>query len=68
MKFDMSGAGSVLGTIRALAGMQAPVNVIGVDPDLREHARRRAPRAGRHRHHACRARRSRSSTPTPRAA
>jgi leucyl aminopeptidase len=32
MKFDMSGAGSVLGAIRALAGMKAPVNVIGVVP------------------------------------
>jgi leucyl aminopeptidase len=32
MKFDMSGAGSVLGTLRALAGMKAPVNVIGVIP------------------------------------
>jgi leucyl aminopeptidase len=32
MKFDMSGAGSVLGAIRALAGMQAPVNVVGVIP------------------------------------
>jgi len=32
MKFDMSGAGSVLGTIRALAGMRAPVNAIGVIP------------------------------------
>jgi leucyl aminopeptidase len=32
MKFDMSGAGSVLGSIRALAGMRAPVNVIGVIP------------------------------------
>src|SRR5204863_4722599 len=32
MKFDMSGAGSVLGTIRALAGMKAPVNVVGVIP------------------------------------
>jgi leucyl aminopeptidase len=32
MKFDMSGAGSVLGTIRALAGMRAPVNVIGIMP------------------------------------
>ena len=32
MKFDMSGAGSVLGTMRALAGMRAPVNVIGVVP------------------------------------
>jgi len=32
MKFDMSGAGSVLGTIRALASMRAPVNVVGVVP------------------------------------
>jgi leucyl aminopeptidase len=32
MKFDMSGAGSVLGAIRALAGMRAPVNVIGLVP------------------------------------
>jgi leucyl aminopeptidase len=32
MKFDMSGAGSVLGAMRALAGMRAPVNVIGVVP------------------------------------
>src|SRR3954470_7642206 len=32
MKFDMSGAGSVLGAIRALAGMKAPVNVVGIIP------------------------------------
>ena len=32
MKFDMSGAASVLGTLRALAGMGAPVNVVGVIP------------------------------------
>ena len=32
MKFDMSGAGSVLGTLRALAGMQAPLNVVGIIP------------------------------------
>ena len=32
LKFDMSGAGSVLGAIRALAGMRAPVNVVGVIP------------------------------------
>jgi leucyl aminopeptidase len=32
MKFDMSGAASVLGAVRALAGMKAPVNVIGVIP------------------------------------
>ena len=32
MKFDMSGAGSVLGTLRALAGMRAPLNVVGIIP------------------------------------
>jgi len=32
MKYDMSGAGSVLGAIRALAGMRAPVNVVGLIP------------------------------------
>jgi leucyl aminopeptidase len=32
MKYDMSGAGSVLGAIRALAGMKAPLNVVGVIP------------------------------------
>jgi leucyl aminopeptidase len=32
MKFDMSGAGSVLGALRALAGMGAPLNVVGVIP------------------------------------
>jgi leucyl aminopeptidase len=32
MKFDMSGAGSVLGTLRALAALDAPVNVVGVIP------------------------------------
>jgi leucyl aminopeptidase len=32
MKYDMSGAGSVLGAMRALAGMKARVNVIGLVP------------------------------------
>jgi leucyl aminopeptidase len=32
MKFDMSGAGSVFGALRALAGMKAPVNVVGLIP------------------------------------
>jgi leucyl aminopeptidase len=32
MKYDMSGAASVLGTVRALAAMRAPVNVVGVIP------------------------------------
>jgi leucyl aminopeptidase len=32
MKFDMSGAASVLGALRALAALRAPVNVVGVIP------------------------------------
>ena len=32
MKYDMSGAASVLGAMRALAGMRAPVNAIGIVP------------------------------------
>ena len=32
MKYDMSGAGSVLGTMRALAGMRAPLNAIALIP------------------------------------
>ena len=32
MKYDMSGAGSVLGTLKAVAQMRLPLNVIGVIP------------------------------------
>ncbi len=32
MKFDMSGAGSVLGTLKAIAEMKLPVNVVGIIP------------------------------------
>ncbi|MBS0497078.1 MAG: leucyl aminopeptidase [Proteobacteria bacterium] len=32
MKFDMSGAGSVLGTLLAVAEMKLPVNVVGIIP------------------------------------
>lgn len=32
MKFDMGGAASVLGTLRAVAGMKAKVNLIGIIP------------------------------------
>jgi leucyl aminopeptidase len=32
MKYDMSGAGSVLGTMRAVAAMKLPLNVIGIIP------------------------------------
>jgi leucyl aminopeptidase len=32
MKFDMSGAGSVLGTFKAIGEMRLPVNVVGIIP------------------------------------
>jgi len=32
MKYDMSGAGSVLGTFEAVAGMKLPINVVGLVP------------------------------------
>ncbi len=32
MKYDMCGAASVLGTFRALAAMQLPINVVGIIP------------------------------------
>jgi leucyl aminopeptidase len=32
MKFDMSGAGSVLGTLKAIGEMRLPVNVVGIIP------------------------------------
>ncbi|MFZ9195699.1 MAG: leucyl aminopeptidase [Burkholderiales bacterium] len=32
MKYDMSGAGSVLGTLKAVAEMKLPLNVIGIIP------------------------------------
>ena len=32
MKYDMSGAGSVLGTFQALAEMKLPINVVGIIP------------------------------------
>ena len=32
MKFDMSGAGSVLGTLLAVAEMKLPINVVGIIP------------------------------------
>ena len=46
MKFDMSGAGSVLGTLRALAGMKAPVNVVGLVPTCENMPGGRATRPG----------------------
>ena len=44
MKFDMCGAASVLGTMRAVAELKPKLNVVGLIPDLRKHAQRHARR------------------------
>ncbi len=65
MKGDMAGAACVVGLLHALAARKAKVDAIGGDRARREHAgrsRRNAPATSSPR---CRARRSRSSTPTP---
>ena len=41
MKYDMCGAGSVFGTLRAIAEMGLKLNVIGIVPDLSRTCRRR---------------------------
>ena len=46
MKYDMSGAGSVLGALRALAAMKAPVNVVGIIPATENMPGGRATRPG----------------------
>ena len=66
MKFDMCGAASVLGTLKAVAEMKLPLNVVGIIPTTREHAGRPRHQARRHRHQHVGTDRSRSSTPTPR--
>ena len=43
MKFDMGGAASVLGTLRAVAELKPKLNLVVHHPDLREHARAAAP-------------------------
>ena len=67
MKFDMGGAASVLGTLRAVAELKPKLNLVGLDPDLREHAERHARSSRATSSPACPARPSRSSTPTPKA-
>ena len=46
MKFDMCGAASVLGTLRAVAEMKLPVNVVGVIPACENMPSGRATRPG----------------------
>jgi leucyl aminopeptidase len=46
MKFDMSGAGSVLGTMKAVGEMKLPINVIGLVPATENMPGGRATRPG----------------------
>jgi leucyl aminopeptidase len=67
MKYDMCGAAGVLGTIKAAAMMKLPINLTVIVPSTENMpgggASGRATSSPR-----CRARPSRSSTPTPKAA
>ena len=67
MKFDMGGAASVLGTLRAVAQLKPKINLVGLIPACENmpSGARSSPATWSP---ACRARRSRSSTPTPKAA
>ena len=46
MKFDMSGAGSVLGTLEAVATMRLPINVVGITPAVENMPGERATKPG----------------------
>src|SRR5215217_4589291 len=46
MKYDMSGAGSVLGTLNAVAEMKLPMNVVGIIPATENMPGGRATRPG----------------------
>ena len=46
MKFDMSGAASVFGTLKALATIEAPVNVVGIVPTCENMPSGRATKPG----------------------
>ncbi len=46
MKYDMCGAASVLGTLRAIAEMKLPINVVGVIPTCENMPWRRAIKPG----------------------
>jgi len=63
MKFDMCGGASVLGTFRAVAELKLPINLVGIVPAC-ENMPAAWPSSQATSSRACRARRSRSSTPT----
>ncbi len=46
MKYDMCGAGSVIGTIHTIASLQLPINVIGVIPAVENMPSGRASKPG----------------------
>jgi leucyl aminopeptidase len=60
MKFDMCGAASVLGTMRAMAEMKLPINVVGVMPACENMPERQRHQALATSSPACPARPSRS--------
>ena len=67
MKFDMAGGGAVIEAIAAIAELELPVRVLGGRRRDREHARAAAPSSRATSSPPWTARRSRSTTPTPRA-
>ena len=68
MKYDMCGAATVMGAFVAAVGMQLPINLVVHRAGGGKHARRRRYRPTRRPDHRCRARPSKSATPTPKAA
>ena len=60
MKFDMSGAATVLGALRAVAELALPINLVVIVAACENMPSGRRRQARRHRHHACPGRRSRS--------
>ena len=67
MKFDMSGAATVLGALRTIVELELPVNVVGHRGHLREHAERRVRSNPPTSSPRCPGRRSRCSIPMRRA-
>ena len=67
MKYDMSGAAAVLGTFEMLGRLKPAVHVVGLIPSTENMPSGTAVKPGDVDHQPSRARRSRSSTPTPRA-
>ena len=67
MKYDMSGAAAVLEAVAAIAELGLPVDLIAVVPSTENMPSGHGDQARRRHHPVQRRRRSRSTTPTPRA-